>query len=166
MGPRADKGFTLIELMVVVAIVGLLAAIAVFMYSRTVSQARTVEVRQVFTEMANKQERYHNENNEYLSTGTDEADMWPAFPTKDLPDTIDPLPLTWEDLSLNFGKTELWCQYVVIAGVAGSTADGAIGATLIPDPAPENYWYGIAKCPFNGKTYVAKYNENKPVEYK
>ena len=40
---RNQKGFTMIELMVVVVIVGILAAIAIPIYGKYVKQARTTE---------------------------------------------------------------------------------------------------------------------------
>lgn len=41
--PRKAAGFTLVELMIVIAIVGILAAVAIPSFSRTVKKARTAE---------------------------------------------------------------------------------------------------------------------------
>ncbi|MET0332621.1 MAG: type IV pilin protein [Dyella sp.] len=59
------NGFTLIELMVVVAIVAILAAIAIPSYSRYVYRARRVDGQQLLLKIATAQERYYALNNKY-----------------------------------------------------------------------------------------------------
>jgi type IV pilus assembly protein PilE len=59
------RGFTLIELMIVVAIVAILAAIAYPSYQSQVRKARRGDAQAVLLELAQWMERYYTTNNSY-----------------------------------------------------------------------------------------------------
>lgn len=61
------RGFTLLELMVVVAIVGVLATIAMVSYSNYGFRARRAEGREMLMRLASAQERYFTNFNRYGS---------------------------------------------------------------------------------------------------
>lgn len=65
--PRASQGFTLIELMVVLAILLVLAALAYPTYSRHVVKARRAEARAALMETMQKQERHFTRHNSYVA---------------------------------------------------------------------------------------------------
>lgn len=67
----AQGGITLIELMIVVVIVGILAAIAYPSYQGQVRKARRAEGKTLLLELASKQERFFTENNSYTNDMTD-----------------------------------------------------------------------------------------------
>ena len=60
-------GFTLIELMIVVAIVALLASIAYPSYKDSVLKGRRAEARTALSELMQQQERYMTQANAYLA---------------------------------------------------------------------------------------------------
>ena len=62
---RNAKGFTLIELMIVVAVVAILAAIAIPSYSNLTRKARRADAMDSLTKIAMNQERYYNNKNRY-----------------------------------------------------------------------------------------------------
>jgi type IV pilus assembly protein PilE len=62
---RGAAGFTLIEVMVTVAIVATLAAIAYPSYTDSVLKGRRGEARAALTELMQQQERYMTQNNAY-----------------------------------------------------------------------------------------------------
>ena len=65
-------GFTLIELMITVAVVGILAAIAYPAYTSAIMKSRRAEAKAMLLEVAQKQERFYTEKNTYTTalTGT------------------------------------------------------------------------------------------------
>ena len=60
-------GFTLIELMITVAVVGILAAIAYPSYQDSIRKSRRADAKSALLDAAHRQERFFTENNQYTS---------------------------------------------------------------------------------------------------
>jgi type IV pilus assembly protein PilE len=69
------QGFTLIELMIVVAIVGILAAIAYPNYSDYIARGNRSEGIAQLNDVAARQERYFAQNNSYITSSADLAKL-------------------------------------------------------------------------------------------
>lgn len=65
--PRS-QGFTLIEVLIAVAIVGILAGIAVPLYTQYIVDARRTDAMAFLSEVAGEQVRYFSSNNEYADS--------------------------------------------------------------------------------------------------
>lgn len=65
MAHRRGNGFTLIEIMIVVAVVGVLAAIAYPSYQEQVRRSRRADAQAVLTEATQWMERFHTQSNRY-----------------------------------------------------------------------------------------------------
>ena len=64
--PRQPQGFTLIELMVVVVIIGILAAIAVPSYTEYITRAKITEATSTLSDMRVRMEQYFQDNRTYV----------------------------------------------------------------------------------------------------
>jgi type IV pilus assembly protein PilE len=73
--PRTSSGFTLIEIMIVLAIVGILAAIAYPSYEEYVKHGNRSEGQALLHEAAARQERYFAQNNAYITDQDDIANL-------------------------------------------------------------------------------------------
>ena len=63
---RSERGMTLVELMIVVAIVGVLASIAIVSYNSYVEEAHLTEMRQYAQDVERGQEDFHSRHGTYL----------------------------------------------------------------------------------------------------
>lgn len=62
---KASNGFTLIELMIVIAIIGIIAAIAYPSYKNSVNKAQRTDAKVSLLKMAGLQEKYFTQNGSY-----------------------------------------------------------------------------------------------------
>ncbi len=160
--PRRGDGFTLVEMMFVIVIIGILATIAVVSYSRNSRKARASEVPQIFGELKTRENMYSAEFGRYLPVCPNpvagqpwedcaEGDYWPTpLPGRGDMMNATALPARWTQLKARLPSAGLYCQYEVIGGLAGDRTNmAAIGNTLF-DPtlgAPtRNWFYLMARC--------------------
>ncbi len=65
------KGFTLVELMIVVAVIGILAAIAYPSYVDSMRKARRADAKAALLQVAQKEEQFYARNGSYTTDMTD-----------------------------------------------------------------------------------------------
>jgi len=66
---RGQKGFTLIELMIVVVIIGILAALAIPRFMRATTKSKQSEARQILKQIYTMQRAYRQEYDGYWGNG-------------------------------------------------------------------------------------------------
>ncbi len=65
-----NDGFTLLELMIVVAVVAILAAIAIPSYQSSIAKSRRADAQSALQGFAQAMERFHTQNATYVGAGT------------------------------------------------------------------------------------------------
>lgn len=108
------RGFTLIELMFVVVIIGVLTTLAIYSYTRQVVATRAVEPTTFLLDLRAKQFTHHAVYGTFV--GSPEAASWPA----EVPVGV---PTNWglPDNLWTFARPDrsTWFQYTMVAGRAG-----------------------------------------------
>lgn len=74
---RSARGFTLVELLIVVAMIGIMAALAILGYRRYLNSAQSSEARSTIQIIRNGQEAYKAEMLQYLPVSTSTTSWYP-----------------------------------------------------------------------------------------
>jgi type IV pilus assembly protein PilE len=127
------RGFTLVELMVVVAIIAILAAIAIPTYGRYAYRARRPDGQELLLRIANAQERYYAVYNVY-------DDLQTIGYSHTITTTTEK---GYYQVAVVHGGTNDWQSYVAIAVPGGAQIDDACGSLSIDNtgsklPAVDN----------------------------
>jgi len=131
MNRRKSGGFTLLELMIVVIILGVLAAIAVPTFMQPYQYSKTSEVQALLRDIAAKEEAYKAEFGQYLNvSGTmDFSTRRPAAAPKvgfgfvPWNPGSDAVGTAWSQLGFA-PQSAVRFGYVVVAGLPGVTVSG------------------------------------------
>jgi prepilin-type N-terminal cleavage/methylation domain-containing protein len=165
----SDHGMTLVELMIVVVIIGVLAAISTVGYGKYVARARLSEANAVLAEFSAKEQLYFLEAGRFTevhasttlinSTSEDAAEFWPSDPSASFDSRRTPksiyngsgsLPDPWRRLGVRPRWQSLYCTYLVNAGEAGWAPPGTVGPTLWASTPNVAWFYSLAACNLMG----------------
>ncbi|MRD47398.1 type IV pilin protein [Caenimonas koreensis] len=113
-----SKGFTLIEIMIVVAIIAIIAAIALPSYTSYVARARRADARTTLLQAAQFMQRFYSANDQYDKTRDGTKDAIDV-----IPDNLKRSPIDGTQLyTLSFSGTPTASTYVLqMVPVAGSS---------------------------------------------
>jgi type II secretory pathway pseudopilin PulG len=159
-------------MLIVVVILGLLAALATVGYRRYVGRARLTEAVTLLSEMASKEQVYFLEFGGYLPLRRDNAPapnsdenvaaFYPVVPTAagfDSSRTATSIangagwPASWRSVGLRPREPALYCTYLLNAGRAGDLAPATtyapslLGTVTATGPA---WFYALAVCNLTG----------------
>jgi prepilin-type N-terminal cleavage/methylation domain-containing protein len=124
-------GFTLVEMMVVVAIIGILSAIAIPSFRGYIQRSRTAEAVRFLGEIRQRQESYRAEFGVYCSVSGDGVSDMGAWAPATLPTGGGVAgwtgsPGAWSQLGADPGAAVRF-QYRTVAGLPGTTPPGGLG---------------------------------------
>ncbi len=168
-----QSGFTLVELMITVAIIAILSAVASVAYKKYTGRARLGEAVSVLSEMASKEMIYYSEFASYLPLRNDNnitmpspnegvGAFYPVSPSnatfesaRTAWDISNPIawPAAWRSIGLRVRQASLYCTYLTNAGQAATApAAGTLGVTMfraVTATTPP-WFYSLADCNLNG----------------
>jgi prepilin-type N-terminal cleavage/methylation domain-containing protein len=163
---RRTRGTTLVELMIVVVVIGILAALASIGYKRYVGRSRLAEANAMLAELSAKQQLFFMDSGAYVPARADNNITQPspdevasAFIPTALTDgdfesartahAISPMPTAWSRIGLKPQWPALYCSYLVNAGGANQAPPAGIGSQLWSGSPAVPWFYAVAACNLN-----------------
>jgi len=145
--PRTSRGFTLIEVMIVVAIVAILAAIAIPSYRDYILRGRLVDATNLLATFRGNMERYFQDNRTYLASGAFNPPCSAAIPVaqRTQGDSLNGFIVTCSALTAT-QYTLRADGYGTVAGFAYSVTESdvrqtvTLGANWGAVPVPNTCW--------------------------
>ncbi len=134
-GAARSRGFTLIELMITVAIVAILAAIAIPSYQDSIWKGKRGEAKAAILKALQAEERYYTQNNTYVdptSLPIANRGAFPAVSADSLSNSRYTIAVTRAGVAPLCTDNDFAKCAVVVATVIGA-ADPKCGATLSMD---------------------------------
>jgi type IV pilus assembly protein PilE len=134
--PATTAGFTLIELMIAVAIVGILATIAATSYQSQIQRSRRTDARSALLDLAGREEKLYSTTNAYGATpallGYGTAGTFPIsvgnYYTVDVQVAAGTYVITATPANAQTSDTACTTLWVNQTGAQGSTGSGTTAA--------------------------------------
>ena len=159
---RSARAFTLVELLVVVAIVGVLSTIGITLFRQHVSSGRSIEAFGMLQSIAAAQERWRAESQRYLDVSASLTSYYPvSTPSRSMnawENTGHADAARWHRLNVtNSGAVQ--CVYTTVAGNAGTDPNDEDSPVTLPTFGVQNEpWYLIhAKADLDGDSVFSLY---------
>jgi type IV pilus assembly protein PilE len=73
-----NRGFTLVELMITLAIIAIISTFAIPAYTNHIQKSRRVDAQGALMQFANTMERYYAQNNTYVGAAVGSSGIFPA----------------------------------------------------------------------------------------
>lgn len=119
---RSNKGFTLIELMIVVVIIGILAALAIPRFMRATTKSKQTEAKTILKQIYTMEHAYRQEYNLYWGDGVSASAL---------------APTAFARIGVDIGATARYV-YTMVAGANTFTCTAV--ATNLDDDASDDEW--------------------------
>ena len=122
---KSQKGFTLIELMIVVVIIGILAALAIPRFMRATTKAKQSEAKQILKQIYTMQQTYKQANDTYWITALVASAA---------------APNAFAQLGVEIGPTARYSYSFTVATTTAFTAQATVAAPGLDDDAAPDTW--------------------------
>jgi len=125
---NSQKGFTLIELMIVVVIIGILAALAIPRFMRATTKSKQSEAKQILKQVYVMEQAYRQEKNQYWVTATVAGTATPT---------------AFADIGVEIGSTARYSYALTSAAIGSSflcTATATASPTGLDDDPAMDIW--------------------------
>jgi len=154
VGKGASRGFTLIEMMIVVVIVGVLATLAVVGYRKIVQSSHVSEATGMVQNIRVAQEAYKSETQQYANISSSLTDWWPQGAVGPTNGT----QFAWQGGTCTCGQGYLWTDiplhvdgpvlfgYATMAGTSATQPQATVTYKNATYPLAQNLttdWYVV-----------------------